>query len=282
MKNYHIWHFPCYLRQKIWTSQDFASQSSLYNIQLCLLQKLFLKAPKTFRAQKGHGKPSPAFRTSGAFRGCWKTAALLHPNTSGTPAMLLCSMPRARQEFYLCQIVIARCFVNVIVITTLTLHFNLHGEWREAASAESWLWFDNICQFSHPGCVFLVLEEDNQMRITQANIYVSFTGSRRNSSPVVDLNNFLLRNWVRLGQGVAGHWQRWDKADFQEMTALDSSSKTTSRAQMTRTAARHQDADPSLWEEVRQGHSMQVLSLFSKGLLGSLNLPRLQSKISFC
>lgn len=43
------------------------------------------------------------------------------------------------------------------------------------------------------------------------------------------------------------------------MTALDSSSKTTSRAQMPRTAARHQDADPSLWEEVKQGHSMQVL-----------------------
>lgn len=38
------------------------------------------------------------------------------------------------------------------------------------------------------------------------------------------MNNFLLRNWVRLGQGVARHWQRWDKAYFQEMTAFESTS----------------------------------------------------------
>lgn len=43
-------------------------------------------------------------------------------------------------------------------------------------------------------------------------------------SLIVDLNNFLLRNWVRLGQGVARHWQRWDKAYSQEITAFESTS----------------------------------------------------------
>lgn len=61
--------------------------------------------------------------------------------------MLLCSVPRARQEFYLCQIVISHYFMNVIVIITFTLHFNLLGEMRDSVSAENGFLFDNICQF---------------------------------------------------------------------------------------------------------------------------------------
>lgn len=60
--------------------------------------------------------------------------------------------------------------MNVIVIITFIQHFNPHGELRDAVSAENYFCLTISVNSDALVVHFTCLEEDNQMRITQANI----------------------------------------------------------------------------------------------------------------
>lgn len=71
------------------------------------------------------------------------------------------------------------------------------------------------------------------------------------------MNSFLLRNWVRLGQGVARHWQRWEKTYFQEMTAFGSTSPDHQQSPHDKDSCQARECwtKPLGWGQARAEHS---------------------------
>lgn len=163
--------------------------------------------------------------------------------------------------------------MNVTIIITFTLCFNCHSGLRYSVSVEKQLMFGKICQFWHYGCAFHMLGREITIR---ERLKATF-----NRCPSLDLQAIkvllmmwitLQRNWERLGQGEVGHWQRWDKAYFQEITAFQSTAQTTSRAHMTGQLPgirMPNQASGLRRDEVRQSQNIQVCLLFSKGLFGA-------------